>query len=141
MNVNETGMKRGGTSAGTDGKGASAGKTPPVVEHLVIEGFAEDGARCAACGARDKSGQNGTGYSAAYGAERAAQRTDDRAGFAAGQRGGGPARGTCCGADCAADASGNVPLLGTERFTRWTGIHQVTLAGPVTRAFPLAGAG
>ncbi|WP_158062080.1 hypothetical protein [Burkholderia catarinensis] len=77
------GKKRQGGLARADGKGATAGKAPPVVEDLEVKGFAQCGTGGAAGAAGHQPGEDGTRETAAHRSDRTAERADGSAGLCA----------------------------------------------------------
>ncbi|KVE69758.1 hypothetical protein WI98_01155 [Burkholderia vietnamiensis] len=69
-----------------------------VVEYLVVDYFAEDGAGRTACCAADEAGDHGTRYGTAHGTSRSGERANRCAGFCTGQ---GERDTAGCAGDCA----------------------------------------
>lgn len=84
--------KQRGQLAWVNAVGAPTGETSPVVENLLVDGFAAGGSRGAARRSSDKPGEDGASNAAARGADRAADQAGCCSGFRARQRNG---DGTC----------------------------------------------
>ena len=79
-----------------------AGMAVEIVEYLLVNDFAEDGAGGAACRTTDQAGNHGSRSRAADSASRTGQQTDRGARFRTGQCERDAAGGSCDGADRAA---------------------------------------